>query len=312
MTMATDNPSTVWADGHAHRVRKGDDVELFLWEKPRRDGTAYAGTILFVHGSSMASQPTFDLHVPGRSDSSAMAWFAERGFDTWTMDNEGYGRSSKHRAINCGIENGADDLAVGSAHILQHCGRAQLLVYGISSGALKAALFAQRHPERVARLVLDAFVWTGEGSPTLQERAKRLPEFRKMLRRPIDRAFVRSIFSRDHPGCADERTVEAFADAILSLDDSMPTGTYVDMCSRLPMIDPAQVRAPTLILRGEYDGIAALDDLIRFYVALPNMDKQFNVMRGISHASFQQKNYQLVYHLMHGFFSQPEPAYQGQ
>ena len=27
-----------------------------------------------------------------------MDWFAERGFDTWTMDNEGYGRSDKHRA----------------------------------------------------------------------------------------------------------------------------------------------------------------------------------------------------------------------
>ena len=123
---------------------------------------------------------------------------------------------------------------------------------------------------------------------------------------------MRSIFTRDHPGCADDRTVEAFADAILALDDSMPTGTYVDMCSRLPMVDPQKVLAPTLILRGEYDGIAALDDLIRFFVALPSMDKQFNVMRGISHASFQQKNYLMVYHLLHGFFTQPEPLYRGQ
>ncbi|MEO6361810.1 MAG: alpha/beta hydrolase, partial [Caldimonas sp.] len=116
----------------------------------------------------------------------------------------------------------------------------------------------------------------------------------------------------DHAGCAEERTVEAFADAILSLDDSMPTGTYVDMCSKLPMVDPARLTVPTLMLRGEYDGIAALDDLIRFFTLLPNMDKQFNVMRGISHASFQQKNYLMVYHLMHGFFTQPEPAYRGE
>ena len=53
-----------------------------------------------------------------------------------------------------------------------------------------------------------------------------------MNRRPIDRAFVHSIFNRDHPGTADDATVEAFADAILALDDSMPTGTYVDMCSQ--------------------------------------------------------------------------------
>ena len=76
----------------------------------------------------------------------------------------------------------------------------------ISSGALKAALFAQRHPERVARLALDAFVWTGEGSPTLEQRKKRLPEFLKINRRPIDRAFMHSVFDRDHPGTADSRT----------------------------------------------------------------------------------------------------------
>ena len=69
---------------------------------------------------------------------------------------------------------------------------------GRPSGALRAALFAQRHPEMVARLALDAMVWTGEGSPTLAERRKRLPEFLTKNRRPIDRAFVHSIFSRDH------------------------------------------------------------------------------------------------------------------
>ena len=29
--------------------------------------------------------------------------------------------------------------------------------------------------------------------------------------------------------------INAFADAILKLDDSVPTGTYVDMCSKLPV-----------------------------------------------------------------------------
>jgi pimeloyl-ACP methyl ester carboxylesterase len=183
------------------------------------------------------------------------------------------------------------------------------LVYGISSGALKAAFFAQRHPERVARLALDAFVWTGEGSPTLAERKKRLPEFAAKNRRPIDRAFVRSIFTRDHPGTADDATIEAFADAILALDDSVPTGTYVDMCSKLPVCDPEKIPVPTIIMRGEYDGIAGFGDLLEFFRRLPHPDKQFTVMAGISHASFQQKNYLMVYHILHAFFSQPEPVY---
>jgi len=284
-------------------------IKLFLWRKASAAGAPARGTILFVHGSSMASQPTFDLHVPGRPHSSAMEWFAARGFDTWCMDNEGYGRSDKSRPINFDIANGADDLAAGSEYVLRTSGAGKLLLYGISSGALKAAVFAQGHPERVARLALDAFVWTGEGSPTLAERKKKLPEFRSKTRRPIDRAFVRSIFARDHPGTADEATVEAFADAILALDDSVPTGTYVDMCSKLPLVDPAKITVPTLILRGQYDGIAGVDDLIEFFKRLPNADKQFTVMAGISHASFQQKNYLTVYHLLHAFFTQPEPVY---
>jgi pimeloyl-ACP methyl ester carboxylesterase len=182
-------------------------------------------------------------------------------------------------------------------------------MYGISSGALKAGLFAQRHPDRVDRLALDAFVWTGEGSPTLAERKKKLPQFQAMHRRPIDRAFVHSIFERDHPGTADDATIEAFADAILALDDSMPTGTYVDMCSKLPLLDPTRITAATIVMRGEYDGIASFDDLIEFFKKLPNADKQFAVMAGISHASFQQKNYRVVYHILQSFFSQPDPAY---
>jgi len=295
--------------GVEHWARKGD-VRLFLWQKPCTSG-ASMGTVLFVHGSSMASQPTFDLTVPGRPDSSVMEWFAARGFDAWCMDNEGYGRSDKHRPINCDIANGADDLAAGADYIRQATGAERLLIYGISSGALKAVLFAQRRPERVARLALDAFVWTGEGSPTLAERRKRLPEFLAKHRRPIDRAFVHSIFTRDHPGTADAATIDAFAEAITALDDSVPTGTYVDMCSKLPLVDPERITAPTIVMRGEYDGIAALDDLIGFFKRLPNPDKQLAVMAGISHASSQQKNYRTVYHILHAFFTQPEPVYRG-
>ena len=295
--------------GIEHWTRKGD-VRLFLWQKRAR-GDKPRGTILFVHGSSMASQPTFDLQVPGRPHSSAMEWFAERGFDTWCLDNEGYGRSDKSRPINCDIANGADDLDVASQYVLKQSGAKKLLMYGISSGALKAGLFAQRHPERVARLALDAFVWTGEGSPTLEQRRKRLPEFAAKNRRPIDRAFVRSIFERDHPGTADAATIEAFADAILALDDSVPTGTYVDMCSKLPLVDPARLHVPTIVMRGEFDGIASFEDLLEFFRRLPHPDKQFTVMAGISHASFRQKNYLLVYHILHAFFTQPEPEYRG-
>jgi pimeloyl-ACP methyl ester carboxylesterase len=297
--------------GTEHWTTKEGGVKLFLWNKHAGDPSGPAGRILFVHGSSMASQPTFDLHVPGQPHSSVMNFFAARGYDTWCVDMEGYGRSTKDRDNNAPISLGADDCFAAAAYICKTRGERPLLVYGISSGALRAALFAQRHPEMVARLALDAMVWTGEGSPTLAERSKRLPEFRAKNRRPIDRAFVRSIFERDHPGTAEDTVIEAFGDSILALDHSVPTGTYVDMCASLPMCDPAKITVPTLIMRGEYDGIASFGDLLRFFERLPNPDKQFAVMPGIAHASFQQKNYAICYHILLSFFSQPAPVYRG-
>jgi pimeloyl-ACP methyl ester carboxylesterase len=303
--------SAVAIKGEEHWTTKDGGAKLFLFEKCAGDPAATTGTILFVHGSSMPGQPTFDLHVPGRPDSSVMDWFARRGFDCWCVDMEGYGRSTKDRDNNARIAQGADDCFAAATYIQKLRGKRPFLVYGISSGALRAAMFAERHPALVARLALDAMVWTGEGSPTLAERRKKLPEFKAKKRRPIDKAFMHSIFDRDHPGTADDEVIDAFADAVTALDNSVPTGTYVDMCENLPVVDPAKITVPTLVMRGQWDGIASFSDLIKFFEKLPNPDKHFAVMPGISHASFQQKNYALVYHILWSFFAQPEPIYRG-
>ncbi|MFC1664687.1 alpha/beta hydrolase [Pseudomonadota bacterium] len=296
--------------GEEHWTQKGN-IRLFLWEKYKGSASNKKGTIVFVHGSSMASQPTFDLQVEGRPWSSAMNWFSARGYDTWCVDMEGYGRSDKDRDDHFNITNGANDLKAACDYITKIRGTKKFHMYGISSGALRAALFAQLHPSQVDRLVLDAMVWTGEGSPTLVERSKKLAEFKANRRRPINLDFVRSIFSRDHPGCAEDRVIEAFAKAICELDDSIPNGTYVDMCENLPIVDPEKITASTLIMRGQWDGIASMKDLLKFFNLLPNPDKQFKVMPGISHASFQQKNYLMVYQILQSFLEQPEPEFRG-
>ncbi|MDB5880675.1 MAG: Alpha/beta hydrolase [Ramlibacter sp.] len=298
-----------WGVKHAG----SDNVRLFMWRKQLRAqrNTPRRGTILFVHGSSVSSTPVFDLQIPGRPGSSTMDWFARLGYDTWCFDCEGYGRSDKSRPVNADVAMGADDIEVVSEYIIKTTGTPKMMLYGSSSGALRAALFAQRHPERVQRLALDAMVWTGEGSPTLAERKKKIAAYRASNRRPIDRDMIRSIFTRDHPGTSDLTMVETFADAVLALDTSMPTGTYIDMSVNLPVCDPEKITVPTLIMRGQYDGIASFRDLSNFFEKLPNGDKQFIVMPGIAHTSTRSKNYQLVYHLLEGYFSQPAPVYTG-
>ncbi len=301
--------------GQAHwTVKKvgSESVKLFMWNKKLAKSNAPSrGTIVFVHGSSMASTPVFDLQMKGRDDASLMDWFARQGYDTWCFDCEGYGRSDKTRNVNANISCGADDLEAVSEYIMKTNGGQKLLTYGSSSGALRAALFAQRHPERVARMVLDAMVWTGQGSPTLAERKKKLPAYLASNRRPIDRDMIRSIFTRDHPGTSDMSVVETFADAVLALDSSVPTGTYIDMSANLPVCDPEKINVPTLILRGQFDGIASFQDLAAFFEKLAHPDKQFVVMQGIAHTSTRSKNYATVYHILSNYFAQPGPVYKG-
>ena len=123
--------------------------------------------------------------------------------------------------------------------------------------------------------------------------------------------FIKSIFTRDHPGTAYRDVIDEYAKAICALDDTIPNGTYIDMCERLPLVNPKKITASVMITRGQFDGIAHLDDLLEFFKLLPNPDKQFVMMPGIAHASLQEKNHGIVYYLIERFFSQPAPVFKG-
>ena len=50
-----------WSDNGEEHWTNRDDVRLFLWRKRPAKAVPLQGPILWIHGSSMASQPTFDL-----------------------------------------------------------------------------------------------------------------------------------------------------------------------------------------------------------------------------------------------------------
>lgn len=297
--------------GQAHSVEKLPGVDLFVWEKGPKDRSYSRGNVILVHGSSQASQPSFDLIVDGNPHLSLMERLAAEGWTVWCFDCEGYGKSSKHRPRQHGISDGADDLEVVTRFVLNRTGDQRVSVYGGSAGALRAALFAARNPGVLSCLAMDAFVWTGDGSPTLAERRKRLPQFQETLRRPISRESLTSIFERDHIGATDGATVAAFIEAVLALDTSIPNGTYIDMCTSLPVVLPEQLDLPVLIMRGEWDGIATFDDVLGFFAKLPNPDKQFAMMPGVAHAAFNGKNHEMAFHTLLSFLGRPDPIYFG-
>ena len=276
--------SEMWSQ--EYWAQKGD-VKLFMFRKrvgAPQPGEAPRPVFFLVHGTSFSGPTGFDLHVPGKPDYSLMEKFAEYGFDVWTMDHEGYGRSDSTDG-NSPVLEGVNDLKAGMNIVERETGQKKFAFYGASSGALRASAFAEAHPEYVDRLILDAYVYTGEGSPTLRERAKKMDIWTASNMRDVDKPFFLSIFTRDKPGTSEDGVGDALADTELAICNRVPTGTYVDMCSKLPLNDPTKVQCPVLIVRGEHDGIATEEDLLNYFSQLPNPDKQFIIVPGLAHAS---------------------------
>ena len=284
--------------------------KLFMAEKRSVALGPIKGTVLLVHGSSMGSQG-FDLDIPGDPDASIIDWLACRGFDVWRLDFIGYGRSDKPADHLATVAQGVPDLLAATDYIMKARNCGPLMLIGFSSGALRAALFAQHHPERVKRVALEAMVYTGKGSPTLKKRAEKLDQWKSSVTRPIDPAFLMSTMTRDHSDTAMESRKKPYIDAILAIETTVPNGTYIDMCENLPVCDPTKISVPTAILRGQFDGIASDDDLIEFFRLLPNPDKEYVVMPGIAHAAGTAKNYLRFYDAMYTFFARPEAVFKG-
>ena len=290
-------------------AQKGN-VRLNLWRK--RVGAPKAGekplpVLFLVHGSSNSTRTTYDLAVPGKGEYSMMNVFARYGFDVWTMDHDGYGHSGSS-GNNSDIASGVEDLKAAIPVVQQETGQTKVNFYGASSGAIRAAAYAQAQPERVNRLALTAYTHKGTGSEEMARRVKRIEELRANPRRKRDAGMIRSIFTRDgRPTTYDMAVPEAIIAAELKFGDQIPSGTYLDMAANLPIVDPKKVLCPVLMLRGEFDGNSTNEDLLEFYTQLANGDRQFVILPNTAHSVGFSLNRHLMYYALNNFLIAPAP-----
>jgi alpha-beta hydrolase superfamily lysophospholipase len=283
-------------------------VKLNMWRK--RVGAPKAGDkpmpILFmVHGSSNSARSSYDLSVPGKGEYSMMNVMARDGYDVWTMDHDGYGYSGSS-GNNSDIASGVEDLKAAMMVLAKETGQTRMHMYGTSSGAIRAAAFAQAQPDSVDRLALSAFTYKGTGAEEIARRQKRIAEFRANPRRKRDESMIRSIFTRDgHPGSTDPAVPEAIIAAEMKFGNTIPTGTYLDMAANLPIVDPKKVPHPVLMLRGVWDGNSTDEDLLDFFNQLPNADRQYVILPQTSHSTGYGKNRHLLWYAVKNFLAAP-------
>ena len=163
----------------------GRIVDLYVRERvsaaTKVDAIAPDRVVLFVHGAGTPAEVAFD--VP-HSDYSWMAYLANAGFDVFSMDTTGYGRSVRPAEMNdpCNLAAeqqkqfmpalikepcapkyagqvtnlGSDwnDINAVVDHIrkLRRVGKVSMV--GWSLGGPRAGGYAAQHPDKVSRLVL--------------------------------------------------------------------------------------------------------------------------------------------------------------
>ncbi len=291
--------------GEEHWAKKGN-VNLYLWRKYLNDGKKNKPVFFIIHGSSFSGRGGYDLQVPGKPNYSFMDEFARLGYDVWALDHENYGRSTRNTGVNSNIMTGVADIEAAVPVIEKITGQKTFKMMGQSSGAIRAGVYAMSHGERVERLILDAFTWTGENAPEIMRRRENVENLKANPNRKMELATFMGIFTRDDPTTFEKEVPEALAKYELALGNTAPSGSYIDMAINMPMVDPTKVKCPVLITRAETDGNATDAELIEFFGKLPNKDKQFVMMRGIAHVAVLGTNRHRVWHAMREFLTMPD------
>ena len=290
-----------------------------------------SGVVLFVHGAGTPAEVAFDVPY---GDYSWMAYLANAGFDVFSMDMEGYGRSTRPMVMNdpCNLSREQQALFVpalmaapcapsfqGSAttiasdwndigavvdyvRALRHVDRVNLA--GWSQGGPRAGGYTAQHPDRVQRLVLlaPAYARTGPDGPVENvENGAPRPNavvFNTQSQKEFDANWDRQV------GCADQYDKDVNHSVWSDMVGSDPVGaTWSAGVRRAPTVPSwgfnksvvAKSQTPTLMVTGVHDKQVPPARVREYYEDLGAPEKVFVDLACSSHNAMWEKNHLLLF-----------------
>jgi pimeloyl-ACP methyl ester carboxylesterase len=287
--------------GKEHYVMR-DGLRIYLWEKYKggnEESFSRTGKVaLLVHGGTRSGRSLYDLQ--GR-DYSLMDFLARNDYDVWAIDIHGYGHSDKTATDWIDSHSAAADIAAAVDYIVKLRGVAKINLLGCSAGTQRAGVFTMEHPDKVAKLILDAGFWKGTAEfrelnrKRIENGGQPLPRYR-----PTTEADFRSDFVE---GQFEEDVVEASVKVGLQMDPQRPN-VFAEW-AKLPILDPARITVPTMIIHGEKDFAAKEEDLLPFYSQLNTHDKRYVLLPDGGHVMLLEKGHRRLQHEVLSFFDGP-------
>jgi len=255
-----------------------DGHHLAVWEKKPAQPRA---VIVLLHGRTWSSLPNFDLQVPGERR-SFMDALADAGLDVFAVDLRGYGATPRDPSGWLTPDRAIADVHGVLAWIQQRTpaqARLPIYLFGLSRGAMVAAIAAQQRPETLAGVVLLGFGF----DPDVQLAVSDPPGRPARARNTTDAAASDFITRDAYTGA----TLTAFVREALRTDPVL--ADWRDD-HQFNAFRPAQLQAPVLLIHGDRDPQAPLAVETKLFTRFGTPDKAWVVLPGADHAAHLEKS----------------------
>src|SRR5882672_3761659 len=309
----------------------GGDAQIYVREvvlagTASRTGPPPGGVVLFVHGAGTPAEVSFD--VPYK-DYSWMAYVARAGFDVFAMDMTGYGRSTRPPAMSdpcnfskaqqapfvpglipapCAashpspittMDSDWNDIATVVEHLRALRRVETVSIVGWSQGGPRAAGYAARNPEKVARLLVlaPAYNRTGPTAATNPLPASAGPMTAQ------SRADFTANWDRQ-VGCPDQyepaASAAVWSDMLASDSVGATWGAGVRRAPSVPtwgfnQAVVAKMQTPFLMVTGAHDKQVAPQRVRDLYADLGSKEKVIVDLACSSHNAMWEKNHLLLF-----------------
>jgi len=271
--------------------------------------------VLFLHGASFPSALAFGFRM---KNYSWMDNLAENGYDVYALDFLGYGNSDRYPEMLAGKTTGAPlgrateiykDVDKAVDLILKRTGKKKVYLIAHSWGGSVASLYTIKYPEKVAKLVLFSSITQRHDTTAYSDSAS----FETMT--PEERVKEMVELTPKGQTCRLEPEVSANWGQLWLQSDplakkpgsngvSFPSGYAADMDDLLHnkvFYNSADIKVPTLLVRGEWDEYPSNTDYGKLFGSLKNAPyKKYVVIEKATHVMHLEKSrYQLYDETLH-------------
>ncbi len=298
------------------RNRRPEGVQAF-----RSDRIA-----IMMHGATYPGT-AFDLPLGGRS---WMDYMAARGFDVYTLDLPGYGRSTRPAAMDAPADQNSPLMRTDEAanalgavvdFVLKRRGVDKVNLIGWSWGTTITASYTAANQAKVDRLTLYAPVWL-RTTPSLVQIQGKVGAYRVVSRDQALGRWLTGVPEDKKATLIPTGWFDMWADATFATDPKgegktlrAPNGVVQDGLdywgAAPPKVfwDPAKITSPVLLVVGEWDRDTPLYMAQALYPLLVNAAwKRHVVLSEGTHTILMEKNRMLLFRTVQQFLEEAPPT----